>query len=70
MDNLTIASLRDALRYNTDINRKLRNELHIANLLKLLELGLITKDEIMSDSTYLEYSNKICSNSKTKKKSL
>lgn len=69
MDNLTIASLREALRYNTDINRKLRDELHIANLLKLLELGLITKNEIVLDPMYIEYSNKIYSNAKTKKKS-
>ena len=41
MDNLTLSSLRDAIKSNTEMNRKLKNELHVANLLKMVELGLV-----------------------------
>lgn len=65
MDSLILASLRDAIRENTKYNRQLRDEIRLANLLKSLELNLITKNDLINDATYIEYIN-----NKTKKKSL
>ncbi len=65
MDSLILASLRDAIRENTKYNRQLRDEIRLANLLKALELNLITKNDLINDATYIEYIN-----NKTKKKSL
>lgn len=70
MDNTAINTLRDAIRSNTEGVRSLRDELHIANLLNLLEHGLIDKNDILSDLIYLEYKKKYNLNSNIKKKSL
>lgn len=68
MDNLTLCSLRDAIKNNTEINRKLKNELHIANLLKMVELGLIDERIILSDEIILDYKKELTN--KTYRKSL
>lgn len=68
MDNLTLCSLRDAIKNNTEINRKLKNELHIANLLKMVELGLVDERIILSDEIISDYKKEL--NNKTYKKSL
>ena len=65
MDSLILASLRDAIRENTKYNRQLRDEIRLANLLKALELNLITKNDLSNDAIYIEYIN-----NKAKKKSL
>lgn len=68
MDNLTLCSLRDAIKNNTEINRKLKNELHVANLLKMVELGLIDERIILSDEIISDYKKEL--NNKTYRKSL
>lgn len=68
MDNLILSSLRDAIKSNTEMNRKLKNELHIANLLKMVELGLIDERIILSDEIISDYKKEL--NNKTYKKSL
>lgn len=68
MDNLILSSLRDAIRSNTEMNRKLKNELHVANLLKMVELGLIDERIILSDEIISDYKKEL--NNKTYKKSL
>lgn len=68
MDNLTLCSLRDAIKNNTEINRKLKNELHIANLLKMVELGLVDERIILSDEIISDYKKELTN--KTYRKSL
>ena len=68
MDNLTLSSLRDAIKSNTEMNRKLKNELHVANLLKMVELGLIDERIILSDEIISDYKKEL--NNKTYRKSL
>ncbi len=68
MDNLTLSSLRDAIKSNTEMNRKLKNELHVANLLKMVELGLVDDRIILSDEIVLDYKKEL--NNKTYRKSL
>lgn len=68
MDNLTLSSLRDAIKSNTEMNRKLKNELHVANLLKMVELGLVDERIILSDEIISDYKKEL--NNKTYKKSL
>lgn len=68
MDNLILSSLRDAIKSNTEMNRKLKNELHIANLLKMVELGLVDERIILSDEIISDYKKEL--NNKTYKKSL
>ena len=68
IDNLTLSSLRDAIKINTEMNRKLKNELHVANLLKMVELGLIDEKFILSDEIILDYKKELIN--KTYKKSL
>ena len=67
-DNLLLSSLRDAIRSNTEMNRKLKNELHVANLLKMVELGLVDERIILSDEIISDYKKEL--NNKTYKKSL
>lgn len=67
-DNLLLSSLRDAIRSNTEMNRKLKNELHVANLLKMVELGLIDERIILSDEIILDYNKELTN--KTYRKSL
>ncbi len=68
MDNLILSSLRDAIKSNTEMNRKLKNELHVANLLKMVELGLVDERIILSDEIISDYKKEL--NNKTYKKSL
>lgn len=68
MDNLTLCSLRDAIKNNTEMNRKLKNELHIANLLKMVELGLVDERIILSDEIISDYKKELTN--KTYRKSL
>ena len=68
IDNLTLSSLRDAIKSNTEMNRKLKNELHVANLLKMVELGLVDDRIILSDEIVLDYKKEL--NNKTYIKSL
>ena len=67
-DNLLLSSLRDAIRSNTEMNRKLKNELHVANLLKMVELGLVDEIIILSEEIISDYKKEL--NNKTYKKSL
>ncbi len=68
MDNLTLCSLRDAIKNNTEMNRKLKNELHVANLLKMVELGLVDERIILSDEIISDYKKELTN--KTYRKSL
>lgn len=68
MDNLTLCSLRDAIKNNTEMNRKLKNELHVANLLKMVELGLVDEKIILSDEIISDYKKDLTN--KTYRKSL
>lgn len=68
LDNLTAASLRDSIKSSNEINKKLKNELRIANLLKMFELGLINKNMILEDQVYLAYKEELEGKSKIKKR--
>ena len=68
MDNLILSSLRDAIKSNTEMNRKLKNELHVANLLKMVELGLVDERIILSDEIISDYKKDLTN--KTYRKSL
>lgn len=68
MDNLTLCSLRDAIKNNIEMNRKLKNELHVANLLKMVELGLVDERIILSDEIISDYKKDLTN--KTYRKSL
>ena len=67
-DNLTVASLRDSIKSSNEINKKIKNELRIANLLKMFELGLINKNMILEDQVYLEYKEELEGKIKIKKR--
>lgn len=68
LDNLTVASLRDSIKSSNEINKKIKNELRIANLLKMFELGLINKNMILEDQVYLEYKEELEGKIKIKKR--
>lgn len=68
LDNLTVASLRDSIKSSNEINKKIKNELRIANLLKMLELGLINKNMILEDQVYLAYKEELEGKIKIKKR--
>lgn len=68
LDNLTAASLRDSIKSSNEINKKIKNELRIANLLKMLELGLINKNMILEDQVYLAYKEELEGKIKIKKR--
>lgn len=68
LDNLTVASLRDSIKSSNEINKKIKNELRIANLLKMLELGLINKNMILEDQVYLAYKEELEGKSKIKRR--
>ena len=67
-DNLTVASLSDSIKSSNEINKKIKNELRIANLLKMLELGLINKNMILEDQVYLAYKEELEGKSKIKRR--
>ena len=66
--NLTVASLRNSIKSSNEINKKIKNELRIANLLKMLELGLINKNMILEDQVYLAYKEELEGKSKIKRR--
>lgn len=68
LDNLTVASLRDSIKSSNEINKKIKNELRIANLLKMFELGLINKNMILEDQVYLAYKEELEGKIKIKKR--
>lgn len=68
LDNLIVASLRDSIKSSNEINKKIKNELRIANLLKMLELGLINKNMILEDQVYLAYKEELEGKSKIKRR--
>lgn len=68
LDNLTVASLRDSIKSSNEINKKIKNELRIANLLKMFELGLINKNMILEDQVYLAYKEELEGKSKIKRR--
>lgn len=59
--------LKDVITNNTRTMEAQANELHIANLLKMLELGLISKENIVCDRNYQEYTKNLKVNNPTKK---
>lgn len=65
-----MSSLRDAIKDHKKYTRELRDETHIANLLKMLELNLISKENVLNDPIYKTYKDSIISNTKVNKKSL
>lgn len=54
---------RKAINHNT-------NELHLANLINLVNLGLISKEDVMNDSVYQLYRESLFVGEKVGKKSL
>lgn len=52
LDSITLQTLRDRITENTKVNRKLADEIHLNNLLKLLELNLIKKEQLEKDEVY------------------
>ncbi len=52
MSDINFSVLRDKIASNTQAMRELSKQLELSNLLKLLDLGLISKDEIFNNETY------------------
>lgn len=59
ISNQTLATLRDRITENTQEVRKLRYQMELANLLKALELGLLTRDEVLQNETYQNFKPKV-----------
>lgn len=59
ISNQTLITLRDRITANTEGVRELRQEIATANLLKALELGLITRDEVLQNETYQNFKQKV-----------
>ena len=45
------------------------NELHLSNIINLVNLGLMSKDDVMNDSVYQLYKNSLNNGEKVNKKS-
>ena len=66
----SINDLRDSIWSNTQIVAEYTNAINMSNLLKMIELGMVSKKDIMESSFYDGYINNLISSDKTKKKSL
>ncbi len=65
-----INDLRDSIKSNTQVVAEYSRAIHIGNLLKMMELGLLSKEDIIASPFYNEYITKLISPAKTKKKPL
>lgn len=77
VDSLDIANLKKAIHdlkdYTKENNKELNNNtaaINMCNLLKMVELGMLSKDEVMGSSFYNNYKDNFILSSKQKKKSL
>lgn len=77
LDSFDIANLKNAIHdlkdYLKTNNRKLNDNtdaINMCNLLKMVELDMISKDEVMGSSFYKDYKENFISSNKQKKKSL
>lgn len=65
-----IHDLRDSIKANTKEVIKHTDAINMSNLLKMVELGMVSKEEIMGNSLYKNYQENFISSSNQKKKSL
>lgn len=65
-----IHDLRDSIKTNTQVISEYKNAIDMSNLLKMVELGIISKEDIVGSSFYESYINHFIVQDKTKKKSL
>lgn len=66
----SINDLRDSIKSNTEVIAESNNTIDMSNLLKMVELGMISKEDIMESSFYQDYVKNLIPADKTKKKSL
>lgn len=58
-----VVDLKNSIEKNT-------NEIHLSNIINLVNLGLMSKDDVMNDSVYQLYKNSLNNGNKVNKKSL
>ena len=58
-----VVDLKNSIEKNTD-------EIHLSNIINLVNLGLMSKDDVMNDSVYQLYKNSLNNGNKVNKKSL
>lgn len=60
----SIHDLRDSIKNNTQVMRKYSDIINMSNLLKMLELGIISKDDLIETELYKNYISEIISDQK------
>lgn len=57
--NFSMQSLREQLINLKNVNKQLQQEIYVNNLIKLCELGLISKEDLKQELRKIEYSIKM-----------
>lgn len=57
--NFSMQSLREQLINLKNVNKQLQQEIYVNNLIKLCELGLISKEDLKQELRKTEYSIKM-----------
>lgn len=57
--NFSMQSLREQLINSKNVNKQLQQEIYVNNLIKLCELGLISKEDLKQELRKTEYSIKM-----------
>lgn len=77
MGDMDIAFLKQTMKDTknavVDLTRTIKEntaEIHLSNIIKLVDLGLMSKEEVMNDSVYRLYKNSLNNGNKINKKSL
>lgn len=66
----SIHDLRDSIKDNTKAVSKHTDAINMSNLLKMVELGMVSREVVMRSSLYNDYQENFISSNKQKKKSL
>lgn len=54
----SIHDLRDSIKNNTQVMREYGDIINMSNLLKMIELGIISKDDLIETEVYKNYISK------------
>lgn len=66
----SIHGLRDSIKANTKAVSEHTDAINMSNLLKMVELGMVSREVVMRSSLYNDYQENFISSNKQKKKSL
>lgn len=66
----SINDLRYSIKDNTQVIKEYSDAINMSNLLRLFELGMISKEDFLQSPFYKKYVDSFISQGKTKKKSL